>query len=150
MNAHDAIVDGFLQALRYPAPVTDGRIEEELDLDTIGEAEAEAVSVALERSAPVGEQINGQPVDWRSTVTVECFARADSRNDVPTGGRASRRLHARVYERLSADRTLGGRAWLLSEPELAIESRPFASRAGVCTALYEVGHRTESATLEVA
>lgn len=149
MNAHDSIVDGILQALRYPAPVCSGRIDEELDLDNIGEDEADAISVALERSSPVSELVNG-PVDWRSFVTIECFARADSRQDMPTGGRASRRLHARVYERLMADATLGGRdISYFGQPELSVDSRPFATRAGVCTAVYEIGHRTQSATLEV-
>lgn len=148
MNAHDSIVDGVLQALRYPAPVTTGRIEEELDLDTIGEAEFEAIGVTLEGSNPSQSYI-GSPVDWFTQITVANFARVDSRQAVPIAGRASRALHARVYERLMADPSLGGRAFGLDEPQLTFDNLAGDTRAGICTARYTVRHRTAAQTLEV-
>lgn len=149
MNAHDAIVDGLLQALRYPAPVTSGRIEEDRDLfATIGEDETEAVSVTLEGSSPEQSYL-GSPVDWFTEATIVHFARADSRQATPTAGRASRALHTRVYERLMADPSLGGRAMGIDEPRLTFDNLAGDTRAGLCTARYGIRHRTAAQTLEV-
>lgn len=147
MNAHDAIVDAVLLALRTSPAVTAGPIDEELDPEAVAEGGTEAVSVALTDSDPVDAQMNGAPVDWRSTVTIECYAVRDKRRMAL--GRASRALHARVYARLMQDPSLGGAAMYLGPPRLTVDTDQADTRVGCCIATYAVLHRTGPNTLQV-
>lgn len=145
MNAHDAIVDAFLAALRAPLAVTEGLIDEEIDAATIGEHVREAVSIVVSGSAPQRIVIRGAPIDWQTEIDVECYARADGRTP---GGRASRALFARVYARLAADPTLGGLAMDMAEPVLRGDTEQMDNRLGCVIATYAVMHRTAAGSLE--
>jgi hypothetical protein len=146
MNAHDAIVDAILARLALAPAVTVGRIEEDIDTEALAETDDEAVSVSLVTSDPQAGEIYGHPVDWVSTVVIECYARRDSRG--LSAGRASRALHAAVYARLMADPSLAGTASDVREPQISIEAAQRGTRLGCCTGTYPVWHRTAARTLE--
>lgn len=147
MNAHDAIVQAVLAALRTVPAVTSGPIDEDLDALAIADETTQAISVSLVGSDPQNPAaIFGHPVDWISTLVVECYARRDSA--VVLTGRASRALHAAAYARLMADPTLGGVADDLREPSIAIDNAVLDTRMGCCTGTYPVLHRTAARSLQ--
>lgn len=146
MTYHDAIVDHVLQLLLLPVPVTAlGPVGEELDVETLGEAEGECVSVELLGSDPDDNLLYASPVEWDTTIAITCVSRGDQRT---AGGRASRALHSLVHTRLMADPSLGDRVSYLSPPRLQFESRVLGTRMGAVTATYTVKHRTPFNTLE--
>lgn len=148
-TVHDAIVDHALQLLRLPAPVCDGPIEEELDLDDLGESIADAVSIDLPASeADDSRFAQGSVMDWTSNLTIQCAARDDSRNAGASAGRASRNLHALVHARLMADPSFGDRLEYFAIRSLRTEGRDLNHRLGRCTAVYELKHRSAQTTLE--
>ena len=146
MNAHDAVIDAVLKALRLGPAVTNGLIDEDIDADEVPEEAQEVVSVAMAASTPARGAILGHPIDWRTEVAVTCFARSDGRTPA---GRASRALHAKVFARLTQDPTLGGVAFYVEEPDITAERDPKDTRLGSCTGIYPVSHRTAARTLEV-
>lgn len=149
MTAHDDIIDFALSLLRLPAPVTDGLIEEELDLADVPEDFAEAISVDLLSSEPNDARVNGaDPLDWDTRLVVTCGAADDSRRTGAHAGRASRILHNLVHQRLMADASWGGRLMYIGPPTLSFEGRSAASRMGSTTAIYRLVHRTPYNTLE--
>lgn len=145
MNAHDHIVDAILAALRQSPAVTTGLIDEDIDIAAIPEGCDEAVSVSLTASDPGRSVLRDHPVQWTSTVLLECFARKDGRT---LAGRASRALHQRAYERLMQDPSLGGVLIDLLEPGLVTDPEQADTRLGVTTATYTAVHRTAARSLE--
>ena len=145
MNAHDAVIDAVLQALRAGQPLAGGRIDEEGSFDPMTSPENEAISVEFIRSMPKEVLLSGHPVDWITQVRISCLARSDGRT---AAGRASRVLHAQVYQRLMADPTLGGAVDLIEPPRLSSETALIGSRMGVLHADYTLQHRSDGATLE--
>lgn len=149
MNAHDAVIDAFLDTLRR-SPAVCAIVDEEIDLDRLSEETMEAVGVRLEASEPDRLVGRGSPITWRSLVVIDCYARADGRSDSarPSQGRASRALHARVYARLMADQTLAGALIDLGQPSLRSDQDQADTRLGCCIATYPVLHRTAPGSLE--
>lgn len=145
MNAHDRVIDAILAALRASPAVTVGLIDEDIDLAAIPEACDEAIGVSLTASDPDRTVLRDHPVQWSSTVLVECFARTDGRT---TAGRASRQLHQRAYERLMTDPSLGGVLVDLLEPGLTTDPEQADTRLGVTTATYTAVHRTAARSME--
>lgn len=147
MNAADAVLAQVKAALAAWPGLTVVLIEEDLDADAFPEDLEEAISLSLVDSQPqqVGP-INGHPVDWLSTLVVECYARRDSA--VQGGARASRALHARAYAALMANRALGGVADDIRQPQIVTEGIRRNTRMGCTTGTYPVAHRTQANTLE--
>lgn len=149
MNAHDTLIDAVLTSLRR-SPAVCAIVDEDIDLDRLDEGTLEAIGVTLDSSDPGRPALRGAPVTWRSVVVLECYARADGRSDGarPSVGRASRALHARAYERLMADPSLGGVAIDLNEPSIRGDRDQADTRLGCCIAAYPVLHRTQAHSLE--
>jgi len=148
VNAHDAIVDAILALLRQAPAVTSGVIGEEVDIATLPETTAEAVSVSILGSDPATPApLYYAPVDWLTTVQIECYARRDARSP---SGRASRALHARVYARLMTGQPLATAVpgTDLRAPSIRSDQQPLDTRLGVTTGLYPVQHRTQGNTLD--
>ena len=147
MNAHDAIIDAVLTLLRQSPAVTSGLIGEEVDLASLPEGTQEAVSVSLAGSDPQQPApLLGAPVDWISTVQIECYARRDERT---ASGRASRELHARVYARLMSGTVLATAVpgADLRQPTIRSDDQPMGTRTGITVGLYPVLHRTVGGAL---
>lgn len=142
MNAFDQLVDTVLGLLRQSPPVTAGLIGEDVDLDNLPETTAEAVSVSIAGSDPQQPAaLLGAPVDWVTTLQVECYARRDARGPA---GRASRVLAEKVYQRLM-DGNPVGQAIVGADvrpPSLRTDHQALDTRTGITVALYPVDHRT--------
>ena len=147
MNAHDAIVQATLNILLAAPALADGNVWEE-ELRALPEGTFEAIVVRLENSRPGEPATLCNPVDWFTLLTLECYARRDKR--APLVGKASRRLHAQAFERLMADRTLGGLLLNLNEPELDFGSAQLNTDLGCCTGAYRAQHRTPFGSLQAA
>ena len=142
MNAFDELIDAVLALLQQAPAVTTGLIGEDVDLDSLPEATAEAVSVSIAGSDPQQPTaLMGAPVDWVTTLQIECYARRDARGPA---GRASRALAERVYQRLLAGNPIG-QAMAGADvrpPSLRTDRLALDTRTGITTALYPVDHRT--------
>lgn len=145
-NAHDKIIDAVLAALLAAPSLASGNVLEEATFDTLPEGMDTAIVVTLVDSQPVRGAMLGHPVYWRSTVQLDCLARAD-RNTA--GARASRALHAQAYARLMVDRTLGGQADNLDEPALTADAELMGDRLACLIARYPIDHHTQALSLEV-
>lgn len=148
MNAHDAIIDAVLDLLQQAPAVTTGTIGEDVEVETLPESTIEAVCVSIVGSDPEAPApLLGAPVDWTTTVQIECYARRDGRG---TAGRASRALHARVYQRLMAGNPLGQviPGADLRQPSIRTDQQVLETRTGVTVGLYPVSHRTGNNTLD--
>lgn len=146
INAHDAIVDAVLAALRASPALADGQISDSVDFTSLPEDVSKAIVVGMLSSDPARGAIAGAPTDWRTTVRLDCYARSDK---AVNGSRASRVLHSQAYARLQADPSLGGVAFDIDEPTLTADSELFGSRLGCLLATYTVSHRTRARSLEV-
>ncbi len=146
MNAHDAVVDAVLRALRQSPAVTQGLIDEDVDAASIGEGVDECISVGIDSSTPGRSSIRGMPIQWSTDVVLECYARVDGRTTL--AGRASRALHQRAYARLMADPSLGGVAIDMLEPQLRADRDQQDTRLGCLVATYTVVHRTAAGSME--
>lgn len=145
MNAQDDIIEAVLTALRAAPALCDGEISEDLDLEMIPDTVQRAIGLRMQDSEPSDATIQGGPTDWTTHLAIVCFARRDGRT---TAGRASRVLHAEVYKRLAADRTLGGRAFHLRLGQMSNTADVAETRTGTLTAQYRIEHRTWGATLD--
>jgi len=147
VNAHDAIVDAVLALLAQAPAVTAGPIGEDVDIGSLPETTDEAVCISIVGSDPESPTVlMGAPVDWTTTVQIECYARADARS---AAGRASRALHARVYQRLMAGNPLGAAivGADLRQPTIRSDMQVLDTRTGITVGLYPVSHRTVGNTL---
>lgn len=145
MNAHDAILSAIVTALKATPALASGHVAEEASFDAQPETVTEAISVAMLGSRPQRMVLSGAPLDWATTVRVSCFAR----NDVAgAGGRASRALHAQVYQRLMSSPSLGGLARDIEPPALDTDTELLGTRMGVLHADYLVLHSSTSLSLD--
>lgn len=148
MTQQDAIVDYALQLLTLPAPVCDGPIEEELDMDELGEATTDAISVDLTGvDFDDARFAHGTVMDATNALVISCAARYDSRKN-GAGGRASRNLAALAHARLWTDPTFGGLLEYIGLRSQRTESRALANRLGRTTLTYEIKTRSSQDSLE--
>ncbi|MBA4341152.1 MAG: hypothetical protein C0423_03245 [Methylibium sp.] len=145
MNAHDAVIDAILAAIKQSPALAGGNVAEEVDFDLLPQDTSAGISVELVRSLPSEVVLSGAVVDWATQVRISCAARSDGRT---AAGRASRALHAQVYQRLMADPSLGGVVDNIGQPRLTSEAALIGSRLGVLHADYTFQHRSDGATLE--
>jgi hypothetical protein len=111
--------------------------------NAISEQDTRAVSVQFERSLPLAGAINGAPIDWSSTVTVECFARSITES----GDLAVDPLLEAVFERLAEDTTLGGLVGDLAIAGIEAENTAEGKKTGWVRLTYVADHRTNNSTL---
>jgi hypothetical protein len=103
-----------------------------------------AISVQFLGAAPAPAAINGAPIDWTSKYTIECLAR--SKTD--SGDEAIDPLLLGVFNRLSADTTLGGLVDNVGAPTIEADYSAEGERTGWVCLTYQIEHRTGNLTLE--
>lgn len=145
MNAHSAVVAAVIAQLQQAPAIASGNVYRGR-LRPVATGAAQAVVVRFGDSDPQRGAIRGAPIDWGTTVVVECYARAGA---AESGDEAALALHADVYARLMSDPTLGGAAGDLAPPRLALDETELAETLGCVNAAYLVQHRTTEHTLEV-
>jgi hypothetical protein len=141
-SAFFKITAAFVAALSLNPPVA-GMVfkarERQIDSDT-----PTAVNVQFEGSEPTAGAIFGAPVDWRSRIAVDCYARSSTVN----GDAAIDPVLAAVYARLAQDTTLGGLVADIGVPLLDADYDAQGQKTGWVRMTYVVTHRTSNLTLE--
>lgn len=102
-----------------------------------------AVNVQWAIADPDLAAIHGAPVDWRTTIVVECYASSKTES----GDLAIDPLLDAVYDRLAADTTLGGLIEDLGVPRLVAEFGAEGKKTGWVQMTYVALHRTNNLTL---
>lgn len=105
--------------------------------------ETEAVSVQFEQALPQRGTIAGAPIDWKTRITVECFARSV----LESGDLAVDPLLERVVARLAVNPSLGG---IVSDLELIgveAENTAEGKKTGWVRLIYTADHRTYDGNL---
>lgn len=149
MNAFDALIEAIVTTLRQAPAVSAGPIDEDIELESLAETIAEAVSVSHVRATPTDPGlVHGHSQEWTSDLVIECHARKDQR--VGGGGaRASRALAGAVFERLRSEPTLGGLVDDLGLPTVTTETAMHDTRIGLTTLRYAVMHTTSGPAFEL-
>lgn len=145
-TAFDDLADAFATVLGN-SPAVCAVIEQD-DVQPLPAADTTAITVTLGDSIPdqLGG-INGNPVDWITTVSVNCMASALA----SSARAAAHTLAAAAYARLAADPAVGtsaGAGVFIGEPEIRRQFDRTERRFALCSLVYSVRHRTTSLTLE--
>lgn len=105
------------------------------------------IFVYLQDSLPERGAIRGAPIDWRTTIRVECLARDDGPVDADTAADA---LAVEVYARLLADMSLGGRAYDLEPSAMGCTGDEADATLSATQFLFAVSHTTADNTIASA
>lgn len=135
--AHDLIVQAIKAAcLATPALAGGYVFDDSLDDDMPAERD-ETIQIGMLDSqvrTPVFADL-----EWETVVRVSCKARRDAYG---ANGKPSSILAAAVFERLTADRTLGGLAETVGQPRMSADNSLQHTRIGVLHLDFPVRHRT--------
>ena len=102
-----------------------------------------AINVEFNRALPQLSTIAGAPIDWNSTISVECLARSMSES----GDLAVDPLMFAVFERLAQDPTLGGLIGDLAVVGVEADNSVEGKKTGWVRITYVADHRTNNSTL---
>ena len=102
-----------------------------------------AVNVEFNRALPQLDTIAGAPIDWNSTISVECLARSMTES----GDLAVDPLMFAVFERLAQDPTLGGVVGDLTVVGVEADNSVEGKKTGWVRITYVADHRTKNTTL---
>ncbi|MFC5548197.1 hypothetical protein [Massilia aerilata] len=140
-TAFAQIVSAVIDALKAEPAVCD-RIDRARAVPAPEQAE-QAVSVQWETALPDLATIAGQPIDWKTRITVDCLARSLQQS----GDLAVDDLVAAVAERLAQDTTLGGLVFDLRIAGLEAENSVEGKKTGWVRLTYIADHRTDNGIL---
>lgn len=110
----------------------------------LAEEHVTALNVQFDGAEPYAGVMHGAPVDWRSKITVECYARSST----TSGDLAVDPLLAAAYARLAFDTTLGGMVADIGYPQIEAENDSAGQKTGWIRMTYAVEHRTNNLTLD--
>lgn len=135
------IVTAVIEALKA-APAVCNLIDRARST-AIPEQVEKAVSVQWENALPESDAIAGAPIDWKTRITIECYARSvKDPGDLAVDG-----LLAAVTERLGQDTTLGGLVGDLRIAGLEAENTAEGKKTGWVRLTYIADHRTQNGIL---
>lgn len=141
-HVFDQVVAAFVAKLKESVPVCANVFESETR--QMNDEVQEAVHVFFDGAVPELIAIMGAPLDWKTRIVVDCFARSKTLS----GAKAVGPLMKRVFERLASDITLGKRDWYIGYPSIEQDADAQGQRAGMMRLTYLVEHRTTSDILE--
>lgn len=142
MSAFIDITAAFIAALGA-APAVSANIFRARER-SLAEEHNTALNVQFDGADPSTGVMLGAPVDWRSRVTVECYARSSS----VSGDLAVDPLLSSTYARLAEDPTLGGLVADIGTPTIEAEYDAQGQKTGWIRMTYAVSHRTSNNTLD--
>jgi hypothetical protein len=142
-SAFSKITGALVQLLEAEPPIADAVYRARSRV--VPQSISRAINVQFDGSMPSPGVIDGAPVDWTSTFSVECFARAATSEN---NDEAVDPLLMAVYSRVAADTTLGGLVDNVGEPRIEAEYSADGERTGWVRMTYPIEHRTEQSTLE--
>ncbi|KRB73444.1 hypothetical protein [Noviherbaspirillum sp. Root189] len=141
-TAFASIVGAFVTAFQA-APAVSANVFRAMPRE-IAEQHAEAVNVQFDAAEPNAGAISGAPVDWRSRVSVDLYAKSSA----VSGDLAVDPLLKAAYERVMQDTTLGGLVDYIGVPYIAAEYDGKGQKTGWIRMVFPVEHRTSNLTLE--
>lgn len=141
-TAFSKIISAVLAALEAEPPVCETFYRARPNI--VPEQFERAVNVQWDQALASPGTIFGAPIDWKTRVTVECYARAlrDS------GDLAVDPLLEAVYARLAQDPTLGGLVRDLNIVGIEAENTAEGKKTGWVRLTYVAEHTTSNDTLE--
>ncbi len=141
-TAFSIITAAVVAALEADPPVSEN-IFRARDRSIVEEVE-NAVNVEFAGAIPEAGAIAGAPVDWRTRIVIECYARTSiSSPDVVVDP-----LLENVFARMAADTTLGGLVVDVGYPTVEAENDAQAQKTGWIRLVFTILHRTNNLTLE--
>lgn len=143
MNAHQAVVRAVVDRLK-----ADPALADEVNRARrrpIEEGVQTAVNVYFAGSLPQRGAIRGAPIDWQTIVRFECLARGSFDQ---TPDEVALELHAKAWERLMGDQSLGGLAMDMVPGQVDTDDDELDSPIGCAVGTVQIVHRTASNTLE--
>lgn len=143
MNAQDAILAAVIATLQAAPALAGVLIEEDIQADELPTEVAKALLVSVELSAPELTRLSGAPVDWSTTIRIDCVVRNDSRTPQ---GRPSWLLYADAFAALMQTPELGGLAMALDCTLARTDRETAATRIGAVNSYWRVRHRTAYTT----
>lgn len=105
------------------------------------------IFVYLQDSLPARGAIRGAPVDWRTTIRVECLARDSGPVDADVAADA---MAVEVYARVLADPSLGGLAFDLEPSAMGCTGDEADTSLSATQFLFTVSHTTSENTIASA
>jgi len=142
-TAFASIVSAVIAKLSEAPAVCDVIYRARGDVGMVPEQTPRAINVQFERAIADRAGIAGAPVDWNSTISVECFARGLAE----TGDVAVDPLLEAVYERLAQDPTLGGLIGDLVAVGIEADNTTQGTKTGWVRITYVADHRTNNSNL---
>lgn len=148
MIARDLIAGAVLAALKAGTPVAQHVLHGEL-LDNLPEGAESAVAVDLgDTSVNLPDTVNTPFLDCTTPLRIDCFRRNDTAAAVD-GRRPSSVLQAAAHARMESVRDADGLGILTFDLVRFTADRSLQdARRGVLTAVYQIEHRINAATLE--
>lgn len=141
MTAFATVVAAMVSALQS-APAVSPQVFR-ARMRPLAEQHSTAVVVRIQDAQAQRFAIQGAPVDFATTIAVECYARSATQDaDV-----AVDQLLSDVYAKLAADTTLGGLVQDLFAASLAYDFDVDAERTACVTVTYQVQLRTANLTI---
>ena len=147
MNAQDTILSAIVARLQAAPALSGVQIEEDIEADQLAEDVQRALIVSIELSSPELSRISGQPLDWTTTVRIDCVCRSDRRTPQ---GRPSWLLYADTFATLMQDPELGGLVMSVECTLARTDREAAASRIGAVNSYWRVRYRTPYATTTLA
>lgn len=143
MIAHGALVSLVVEALQRTPPVAGGNIQRGRRRP-VPEGTTEYVVVRKATSRPDVPAVADAPVDWLTTVIVECYGRS---NELPAD-EASDLVLTAAYSRLYGSPELTDAAMEMLPPRLLWDEDDQDQHAGCSVMEIDFRHRTSANTLE--
>ena len=143
MSTAFASIVGAMVAKLGAAPAVSSQVYR-ARLRPLAQQHSDAVVVRLLSATPSMGAIAGGPVDWVTSVAVECYARTTS----TTPDVAVDSLLGAVYAKLMSDTTLGGLCADLFPADAMADFDADGEQTACITLQFEVHHRTSNLILE--
>lgn len=143
-DAHNAVVQAVISTLLATPALASGNIYRGRRRAISKNVEL-GIAVRFGASDPSRGAIKGAPIDWTTTVLVECYARTTG---TESADEAALALHADAYARLNTDPSLGGVVDDLLPPSLDVSEEDRDEQLGCVIAGYQLRHRTAENTLQ--
>lgn len=141
-TAFSSIVGAMVAALET-APAVSNQVYR-TRLRPLAKQHSDAAVVRFVSSQPSMGAITGAPVDWVTSIAVECYARTTT----TTPDQAVDNLLAAIFAKLMSDTTLGGLCADLFPTDVMAEFDTDGEQTACITLHLEVHHRTSNLILE--
>jgi hypothetical protein len=143
--AQDAIHAAMLATLQAAPALAGVAVVEDADYTTTPPEVDKTVAVWVEGSVPDTTYISGHPIDWQTTIRIDCVCRFDTRT---AGSRPTWLLYADVFKALMANPTLGDLAMQVTPGQARVDRELASTTIGAINSVWLVRHRSAAASID--